>query len=119
MTSINEITEKIIEFRDARDWKKYHKPKNLALSLIIEIGELFELIQWQTNEEIENSLDKIKPAVEKEIADVSIYLFLLAHELGINLENAIPKKISENWEKYPVGSLTDEKIKWGKSEKNT
>ncbi len=117
MTSISEITEKIIEFRDARDWKKYHKPKNLALSLIIEMGELFEIIQWQTNEDIENSLDKIRPAVEKEIADVSIYLFLLAHELGIDLENAIPKKISENWEKYPVGSLTDEEIKWGKSEK--
>ncbi|MCG3227269.1 MAG: nucleotide pyrophosphohydrolase [Candidatus Heimdallarchaeota archaeon] len=114
---MSEITEKIIEFRDARDWKKYHKPKNLALSLIIEMGELFEIIQWQTNEDIENSLDKIRPAVEKEIADVSIYLFLLAHELGIDLENAIPKKISENWEKYPVGSLTDEEIKWGKSEK--
>lgn len=118
MTSIKELTEKILEFRDARDWKKYHKPKNLALSLIIEIGELFELIQWQTNEEIEKSLERIKHAIEKEIADVSIYLFLLAHELGIDLESAIPKKLAENWDKYPVGSLTDEKIKWGKSENN-
>ena len=117
MTSIKELTEKILEFRDAREWKKYHTPKNLALSLIIEIGELFELIQWQSNEEIEESIDKIKPALEKEIADVSIYLFLLAHELGIDLESAIPAKIAENWSKYPVGYLTDEKIKWGRSEK--
>jgi NTP pyrophosphatase (non-canonical NTP hydrolase) len=118
VTSINELTKKILEFRDARNWKKYHKPKNLALSLIIEIGELFELIQWQSNKEIKESLDKIKPVIEKEIADVSIYLFLLAYELGVDLETAIPKKLLENWEKYPVGSLTDEKIKWGKSEKN-
>ena len=117
MTSIKEITSKILEFRDARDWQKYHKPKNLALSLIIEIGELFELIQWQTNEEIESSLEKLKPTIEKEISDVAIYLFLLAFELGIDLESAIPNKIEENWKKYPVGSLTDEKIKWGKSEK--
>ena len=119
MTSIKELTERILEFRNAREWKKYHTPKNLALSLIIEIGELFELIQWQTNKEIEESIDKIKPALEKEIADVSIYLFLLAYELGIDLETAIPAKITENWDKYPVGSLTDEKIKWGKSEKES
>ncbi len=118
MTSINEITKKIIEFRDAREWKKYHTPKNLALSLIVEIGELFELIQWQSEDEIKNQLERIKKQTEEEISDVAIYLFLLSHELGIDLEETIPKKIEKNWLKYPVGSLSEDKIKWGKSERN-
>ena len=117
MTSINEITEKILEFRDAREWKKYHTPKNLALSLIVELGELFELIQWQSDNEIKDELERIKNQIEEEISDVTIYLFLLAHELGIDLEETIPKKIEKNWMKYPVGSLSEDKVKWGKSEK--
>ena len=118
MKTITDLTEKILEFRDARDWKKYHNPKNLALSLIIELGELFELIQWQTNEEIKEELDKITKRVSDELADVAIYLFLLAHELGVNLDKVIPSKIEKNWEKYPIGSLSDDEVKWGKEEKN-
>ena len=118
MNTITDLTEKILEFRDARNWKKYHNPKNLALSLIIELGELFELIQWQTNEEIKIELEKISQKLSDELADVAIYLFLLAHELGVNLDEVIPLKIEKNWEKYPVGSLSDEKVKWGKGEKN-
>lgn len=115
MSSIEEITEKILEFRNARKWKKYHTPKNLALSLIVEIGELFELIQWQTDSEIKDEVHKIQGSLADELADVAIYLFLLAHELNINLNNAVLQKIDKNWKKYPVGSLTDEEIKWGKA----
>ena len=115
MNSIEEITEKILDFRNARKWKKYHTPKNLALSLIVEIGELFELIQWQTDSEIKDEIHKIQDSLTDELADVAIYLFLLAHELNINLNSAILQKIDKNWRKYPVGSLTDEEIKWGKA----
>lgn len=115
MSSIEEITEKILDFRNARKWKKYHTPKNLALSLIVEIGELFELIQWQTDSEIKDEIHKIQGSLTDEIADVTIYLFLLAHELNINLNTAILQKIDKNSRKYPVGSLTDEEIKWGKA----
>ncbi len=116
MNSIQEITNKILEFRDARDWEKYHTPKNLALSLIVEIGELFELIQWQSNSEIKDELSKIEDSLADELADVAIYLFLLSHELNTDLYSAILKKIDKNWKKYPIGSLTDEKIKWGKND---
>ncbi len=115
MSSIEEITEKILEFRNARKWKKYHTPKNLALSLIVEIGELFELIQWQTDSEVKDEIHKIQDSLADELADVAIYLFLLAHEMNINLNTAILQKIDKNWKKYPVGSLTDEEIKWGKA----
>lgn len=116
MTSISSLTEKILEFRDARKWKKYHTPKNLSLSLIIELGELFELIQWQKDEEIIEQISRIKPKIKDELADVAIYLFLLAHELDIDLEKAIPEKLVKTNKKYPIGSLTDDEIKWGKKQ---
>ncbi len=117
MTDISSLIDKILEFRDERDWKKYHTPKNLSLSLIIEIGELFELIQWQSDEEIIKEISRIKPQLIDELADVSIYLFLLANELGVDLEKAIPEKLAKSNLKYPIG-LTDEKIKWGKNQKS-
>ncbi len=119
MKTIKELTNMIIEFRDSRDWVKYHTPKNLALSLIIEIGELFELIQWQSNQEIKEEIEKISEKVDDEIADVAIYLFLLAYELRVDLDKVIPQKIQKNISKYPVGFLSDEKIKWGKAEKSS
>ncbi|GAH85183.1 unnamed protein product, partial [marine sediment metagenome] len=70
---------------------------------------------WQTDSEIKDEVHKIQGSLADELADVAIYLFLLAHELNINLNNAVLQKIDKNWKKYPVGSLTDEEIKWGKA----
>ncbi|MHA1258218.1 MAG: nucleotide pyrophosphohydrolase [Candidatus Heimdallarchaeaceae archaeon] len=95
--SINNLVDLILKFRNERNWSKYHTPKNLALSLIVEVGELFEILQWK-----------------EELADVAIYLFLLASELNVDLEKAIPKKINQNSLKYPINSLSEEEIKWGK-----
>ncbi|MBY9001696.1 MAG: nucleotide pyrophosphohydrolase [Candidatus Heimdallarchaeota archaeon] len=104
---MEKLTMKIVEFRDARDWENFHTPKNLALSLIIETGELFEIMQWKDDNQLFVELDKIKPKLKDELADVAIYLFLLAHEFNIDLELAIAEKIEKNWEKYPVGKKTE------------
>ncbi len=102
MTNIKEITQEIIKFRDQRKWKKFHTPKNLALSMIIEIGELFEMLQWLSDDEIYNKLDEEKDHLSDELADVAIYLFSLANELEVNLEEAIHTKLKKNAKKYPV-----------------
>ncbi|WP_010478553.1 nucleotide pyrophosphohydrolase [Thermococcus zilligii] len=103
--SLREIEGELVRFRDERDWKRYHTPKNLAISIAVELGELLEHFQWREDEEILASISD--PAerenVEDEIADVLIYLVLLAHELGIDLEKAALKKIAKNARKYPVG----------------
>ncbi|MHA1668439.1 MAG: nucleotide pyrophosphohydrolase [Candidatus Heimdallarchaeaceae archaeon] len=112
--SINTLVELILKFRNERNWSKYHTPKNLALSLIIEVGELFEIFQWKEDQEIKNNLHLIHDKLEEELADVAIYLFLLASELNVDLEKAIPKKINQNSLKYPINSLSEEEIKWGK-----
>ncbi|MBA7521551.1 hypothetical protein ES705_13658 [subsurface metagenome] len=102
MTNIKEITQEIIRFRDQRKWKKFHTPKNLALSMIIEAGELFEIFQWLSDDEIYSKLEEEKDHLSDELADVAIYLFSLANILEVNLEEAIRIKLKKNAKKYPV-----------------
>ncbi|AIU69714.1 nucleotide pyrophosphohydrolase [Thermococcus eurythermalis] len=99
-----ELEEKLVAFRDARGWMKYHTPKNLAISAAVEMGELLEHFQWESDEEILESIKDPakKEAIADEIADVIIYLTLLAHELGIDLDRAVEEKIEKNGKKYPL-----------------
>ena len=93
------LMEDIISFRDERNWKQFHNPKDLAISLSLEASELLENFQWKTSEEgIAANLENIKD----EIADVVIYAMLMSNELGINLEQTIKEKIRKNNQKYPV-----------------
>lgn len=100
----SEEIERIIEFRDKRDWKKLHHPKELAAALSIEAAELQELFLWKGLEPSEQVIsDKERmDLVADEIADIAIYLFLLTNELNINLKEAINRKIRKNELKYPV-----------------
>lgn len=83
-------------FRDARDWKQFHNPKDLALALSIEAAELNELFLWKSPE------DADRDRVAEELADVFIYLLLLAHESGVDIPLAVTKKLRVNRKKYPV-----------------
>ncbi len=87
--------EKILDFRNERDWEQYHSGENLAKSLIIEAAELLELYQW--GNEVEN-IERLK----EELADVMIYALLLANRYKLDVEDIILKKIKKNAEKYPV-----------------
>ncbi|AFK22646.1 nucleotide pyrophosphohydrolase [Pyrococcus sp. ST04] len=120
MFSIKYITQKIVKFRDERDWKKYHTPKNLAISLIIEIGELFEHFQWKTDDEILQDVKnpEKKEQIADELADVAIYTFLLANELGIDLEDAILRKLEKNKRKYPVELVKGKFMKYTELREN-
>ncbi|MHA1686285.1 MAG: nucleotide pyrophosphohydrolase [Candidatus Heimdallarchaeaceae archaeon] len=103
MASLKELTEAIMNFRDQRNWQPFHTPKNLVMSLIIELGELCELFQWTlTEEEMQQIKVEKKEELAEELADVAIYLLMLAHELNVDLEKAIPSKLEKNALKYPV-----------------
>ncbi|MEZ0346365.1 MAG: nucleotide pyrophosphohydrolase [Infirmifilum sp.] len=104
MPCIKELEASIVSFRDKRDWREYHTPKNLSLSLVIELGELLEHFQWKADEEIRRmAADKARrKEIAYEMADVAIYLILLAHELGVDLEEAILEKLQINEQRYPV-----------------
>ena len=99
---LKSITEKIIQFRDAREWAQYHDPKNLSQALGIEAGELQEIFLWKTAEESRKLSQKDISRVSEEIADIFIYLTYLCHEFKIDLFDATLKKIEKNSIKYPV-----------------
>ena len=103
-----ETIEMILKFRDDRDWKQFHNPKDLAISISLESAELLEVFQWSGSDVSgENKKDKIK----EELADVINYCVLMADACNLDIDQIVQDKIKKNNEKYPV-----EKAK-GKSEK--
>lgn len=103
-STIRDLHTVLADFRDRRNWARFHTPKDLALSVSIESAELLELFQWKSDRDIEDAkaTAEFKLAVAGEIADVLIYLTLLAGELGIDLVDAALEKISKNEKRFPV-----------------
>lgn len=114
MSEINEITEKIIQFRDERDWMQFHDPKNMAVSIILEASELLEHFQWKTKEEVEKYVKQNNAEIKDEIADIALYLFELADNLGISLMSAMEGKLKKNEMKYPIEKAKGKHTKYNK-----
>jgi NTP pyrophosphatase (non-canonical NTP hydrolase) len=93
---MNEALARLRQFRDDRDWKQFHNPKDLSLALSIEASELLELFLWKSPEQA--NIDKVK----EELADVVAYALLLADSYELNLEQIVLDKIAKNEQKYPV-----------------
>lgn len=102
MLSLEEIQKKIIAFRDARDWKQFHKPKDMAISLALEAAEVLEHFQWKNDAEMAEYIESHKEEIGDELADVLWWVLLMAHDLGINILEASDKKIDKTALKYPV-----------------
>ena len=83
--TLNNIIKKIRHFRDERDWAQFHNPKDMAIAISIEANELLEQFLWKTTDEVEASVKKHRKDIEKEIADIGIYLVELADNLDIDL----------------------------------
>lgn len=114
MSEIREITGKIKKFRDDRDWMQFHDPKNMAVSVILEASELLEHFQWKTAEEVEKYAKQNHAEIKDEIADIALYLFELADNLGINLISAMEEKLEKNELKYPVEKARGKHTKYDK-----
>ncbi len=102
------IREKILKFRDDRNWKQFHKPKDLAISISLEAAELLEKFQWKTDEEALKDMEGIKD----ELADIIIYSILFADTLNIDLDEILDKKIEKNNIKYPIEKAFGKKDKY-------
>ena len=100
--TIGVLTSEIRAFRDARDWKQFHNPKELAVAITAEAGELLQHFVWQSAEQSDRRVLERKAEVESEIADVAILLFELADNCGIDLAAAMRAKLARNEERYPV-----------------
>lgn len=102
MSDLIELQNRIVTFRENRDWKQFHNPKDLAISLVLEATELLEHFQWKTTDEFQEHLSTNKEAVSDELADVLYWVLLMAHDLGIDLNKALTLKMKKNEAKYPV-----------------
>ena len=102
MLGNQELIDKINKFREERDWKQFHNPKDLALSLVLESTELLEHFQWKNGEQIDNHVKNKKSEIQEELADVYYWLLTLSHDLDIDLNKALEGKLIKNEEKYPI-----------------
>ena len=96
MSDIKEITKALIKFRNERDWEQFHNPKDLAIALNIEAGELLENFLWKSHK------DADREKVKEELADVIAYSLLLAEKYGFDVKEILLDKIKKNGKKYPV-----------------
>lgn len=114
MKDIDSLTKRIITFRDARDWKQFHNPKDLALSLVLEATEVMEHFQWKNKEEMEKYVKENKVAIGEELADVLYWVLLMGHDLDIDVLKALERKIKINEDKYPVEKAKGKHTKYNK-----
>ena len=100
--TIEEITSQIRAFRDERDWKQFHNPKEMAVAIAVEAGELLEHFTWKTATQSEQCAKEKRNEIAEEMADVAILLFEMADNIGTDLSAAIQAKLTRNALKYPV-----------------
>ena len=96
MDDIKHLTRLLIDFRDARDWSRFHNPKDLAAAVSIEANELLEAFLWKQPSEADRN------EVKEELADVFAYCLLLAHHYGFDVTEIVTEKMAANALKYPV-----------------
>ena len=102
MTELEELRDQLRNFSVERDWDQFHSPKNLAMALSGEAGELLEIFQWLTEEQSRNLEPGARAQASEEIADVLLYLVRLGDQLGIDPVAAARRKLVENAKKYPA-----------------
>ena len=104
-----ETINEVLKFRDDRNWKQFHNPKDLAISISVEAAELLEVFQWSAEDvKCENRIDKIR----EELADVVNYCILMADACGLDLDEIVSEKVKLNNEKYPVEKAFGNKEKY-------
>ena len=104
-----ETINKILQFRDERDWSQFHNPKDLAISISLEAAELLEVFQWSAEDlKCTEKMDKIR----EELADVIIYCVLMADACDLDIDEIVQAKIKRNNEKYPVELAKGSKEKY-------
>jgi dCTP diphosphatase len=102
MPDVDELVKQIVDFRDARDWKQFHNPKDMAISLILEAAELLEHFQWKNEIEFKKSLKTNRRQIAEELADVLYWILLISHDLRIDPTEALRQKMVQNELKYPI-----------------
>ncbi len=105
---MEDLIKSINKFRDDRNWRQFHNEKDLAISISLEANELLELFQWKTSDDAIGNTERLK----EELADVLMYSFMMADNLGFYIKEIIAEKIVKNEIKYPVEKCIGQKNKY-------
>ena len=100
--SIEALTQRVCAFRDARDWKQFHSPKELAVAITAEAGELLQHFVWQSNAQSEERAVTRREEIASEMADIAILLMEFAEVVGVPLGDAVAAKLERNESRYPA-----------------
>lgn len=112
--SLQALQSKIVDFRNKRNWKQFHNPKDCAISLALEAAEVLEHFQWKNAEEMKAHVIKNKTEISEELADVLYWVLLMSYDLKIDIAKASYTKLKKNEEKYPVNKAKGKHIKYDK-----
>jgi dCTP diphosphatase len=110
--SLSHLTDQIRAFCMARDWDQFHSPKELALALTVEAGELLQHFVWQTPEQVPLRVDERREEIGDEIADVAILLLELADRMKLKLGDLVVAKLARNHQRYPVEKARGSNLKY-------
>lgn len=102
MSDIHSLIEIIRKFRDERDWKKFHNPKDMSLSLVLEATEVMEHFQWKNEQEMQTYIKNHKTELGEELSDVLYWVLLMSYDLGIDITKALKRKVEISRKKYPI-----------------
>lgn len=97
-----DLLDALLEFRRERDWEQFHSPRSLSAALCVEAAELMDHFRWARDGESEVLVEKHRPEIEAELADVAIVLSYLLHDLGVSVDDVVRRKLEVNRAKYPV-----------------
>lgn len=98
----DDTLKRLLAFREERDWRQFHTFRNLAVSISLESAELLEFVQWVADADVPGVVEDRKAEICDEIADISMYLAFIAHDLGVNIDECVRKKLAANEKRYPV-----------------
>lgn len=104
-----ETINQVLQFRDDRNWKQFHNPKDLAISISLEAAELLEIFQWSASDTVCNHK---KDKIREELADVLNYCILMADACNLDMDEIVQEKVKHNNEKYPVEKAKDSSKKY-------
>lgn len=105
---MEQLINEINQFRDERDWRQFHNAKDLAISISLEASELLENFQWKSPSE---ALERNNQNIQDEMADVFIYLMMLATDLDLDMTDVVREKLIKNRLKYPIDTSYGSKEK--------
>ncbi len=105
-TTVKQLRDQMRDFVKARDWEKYHQPKNLAMSIAIEAAELMEHFQWLNDQAVTDQLKnpQTKEQIAEELADIIHYCLSFANATQIDISEAVSQKMLKNQSRFPIGS---------------